>query len=233
MELAILGAGESSRIKAEGLKSSKHLIKIDGEYLIERIIRIARNNGAQRVNCIINTQEPELKDFLLSTSFGIPLKLFVKDTPSSMHSLFELSPYLMYAPFCLATTDSVFPENEFRDFINYSLLEDAADGVLAVTNYIDDEKPLCVSMNNKDEIIRFSDSKEGFYRATGGIYYFSPSIFKEMNPALKAGISRLRNYLKLLISQNYILKGFSFSKIIDVDHISDIPKAEALVKGIV
>ena len=47
-----------------------------------------------------------------------------------------------------------------------------------------------------------------------------------MQTALQNDIIRLRNFLRLLIKQNYKLKAFPFSKIIDVDHISDIEKAE-------
>jgi NDP-sugar pyrophosphorylase family protein len=229
MKLAIIGAGESSRLKAEGLKTSKHLIKINGEHLIERIIRIGYETGAGEIICIINSQEPELKNYLLSSDFGIPLRLIVRDTESSMHSLFELSSFLMDEPFCLATTDTVFPESEFADFIRYSSSREGTDGILAVTGYIDDEKPLCVSMNGENRILGFSDSREGYNWATGGIYYFSPCIFNEMESAQKTGMVRLRNYLKLLVSRGYNLEGFPFSKIIDVDHLSDIPKAEALI----
>lgn len=229
MKLAIIGAGESSRLKAEGLKTSKHLIKINGEYLIERIIRIGYENGAGEIVCIINSKEPELKNYLLSSDFGIPLRLIVRDTESSMHSLFELSSFIMDEPFCLATTDAVFLESEFADFIHYSSSNEGTDGILAVTEYIDDEKPLCVSMNRENRILGFSDSREGYSWATGGIYYFSPRIFNEMGNAQKTGMMRLRNYLKLLVSGGYNLEGFPFSKIIDVDHISDIPKAEALI----
>lgn len=233
MNLAIIGAGESSRIKAEGLKTSKHLIRVGGEYLIERIIRIGRENGIEKVYCIINNNEPELKKYLSSTNFGIPLKLTVETTESSLHSLFMLSPFLLGERFCLATTDSVFLENEFADYINYSMQQEDADGVLAVTQYVDDEKPLCVAMNEEDTILKFSDSKEGYNWVTGGIYFFSPQIFSEMEYVLDAGISRLRNFLKHLVAKDYLLKGYSFSKIIDVDHISDIAKAEQLVRGII
>ena len=178
MDLAIIGAGESSRIKAEGLKSPKHMIKINGEYLIERIIRIARSIETQKVFCIINSHEPELKNYLLMNDFGLPVDIIIQDTQSSMHSLFALAPYLM-----------------------------------------------------EDTILKFSDSKEGYNWATGGIYYFSPIIFKEMSYALENGIFRLRNFLRLLVARGHILKGFSFSKIIDVDHVTDIPKAEELIKS--
>ena len=86
-------------------------------------------------------------------------------------------------------------------------------------------------MDEQDIIIKFSDSKEGYNWATGGIYFFSPRIFDEVETALEKGILRLRNFLRFLISKGYVLKGFSFSKIIDVDHISDIVKAELFIKG--
>lgn len=226
MNLAIIGAGESSRIKAEGLNTPKHLIKLGDEYLIERIIRIASENGVDAISCIINENEPELKEYLQSNKFSAPVKCIVKNTQSSMHSLFELSPHLTKEPFCLATTDSVFLENEFTDFINYCISNQDADGTLAVTQFIDDEKPLCVAMDEDDTIIKFSDSKEGYNWATGGIYYFSPRIFEEMPFALAIGVTRLRNFLRLLIDNDYKLKAFPFSKIIDVDHVSDIKIAE-------
>ncbi len=232
MILAIIGAGESTRLKSEGLKSSKHLIRINGEFLIERIIRIAVNNGVNKVICIINSKEPELKDYLLSSKFGVPLELIVKDTSSSMHSLFELAPYISNEPFCLATTDSVFLEKDFSDFINFCFKQKAVEGVLALTDFIDDEKPLCASMDGKNRIMEFSDSKDGYSWATGGVYYFSTSIFLEMDKALNTGISRLRNFLRLLINNGYIIKGFPFSKIIDVDHVSDIKKAEDFLNSI-
>lgn len=232
MNFGIIAAGESSRLKAEGLNTAKHLIKVGGECLIERIIRIARLNKAKNVFCIINEQEEELKEFLTKTDFGIPVKLIVKTTVSSMHSLFALAPYLYKESFCLATTDSVFDENEFAEFLNYSKMQKFTDGTLAVTRYIDDEKPLCVAMDEDDTILKFSDTKEGYNWATGGIYFFSPKIFDEMHFALSTGIEKLRNYLRLLIGHGYTLKGFSFSKIIDVDHVSDIEKAEQFISSL-
>ena len=232
MNLAIIGAGESSRLKDEGIKMPKHLVKLNGEFLIERIIRIARLNRVKNVYCIINMHEPELKEYLLSCDLGVSLHLKIQDTQSSMHSLFALAPHLMNEPFCLTTADCVFNPNEFTEFINYTNRHDDIDGVLAVTRYIDDEKPLCVAMNEDEVILKFSDSKEGYNWATGGIYYFSPIIFNEIKYAIENDISRLRNFLRLLVKRGYVLKGFSFSKIIDVDHVSDIIKAEAFLKEI-
>jgi len=40
-----------------------------------------------------------------------------------------------------------------------------------------------------------------------------------MQYALDAGIDKLRNYFRMLIAHGYLLKGFSLSKIIDINHI--------------
>ena len=97
---------------------------------------------------------------------------------------------------------------------------------MAVTDFIDDEKPLCVELDENRRIIRFSDTKEQFRYATGGIYYFSPRIFDVMNEVLATGTLRLRNFLRYLIDHGYTLCAFPFSKIVDVDHASDIRVAE-------
>jgi len=219
MNLVIIGMGESSRLKSEESKIPRHMIKINGENIIERIIRIARQNGVKKVFCVVNEYESELKKYLSTHSFGIPINLIIRTTQSSMHSLFALAKFLLDSPFCLTTIDSIFDEKEFSDFIDYSILQADADGTLAITRYIDDEKPLCVALDEEDTIVKFSDSKEGYGWATGGIFYFSPKILDEIQFALETNISKFRNFLRLLISRGYLLKGFSFSKIIDVDHI--------------
>lgn len=226
MNLAILAAGESSRLKAEGLKIPKPMISINGETIVERIIRLGVLNGVTSIYCIINEEERILRDFFISGDFQVPVKLIIRTTESSMHSLFTLAPYLTEEPFLLTTCDSVFDGLEFSKFIKSLKGNNSSQGVLAVTQYIDDEKPLCVEMDSKRNIISFSDTLKGYQWATGGIYYFSPEIFKMIKTAHDMKISRLRNFLRLLLSHGYQLKGYPFSKIIDVDHLKDIKDAE-------
>jgi hypothetical protein len=44
------------------------------------------------------------------------------------------------------------------------------------------------------------------------------------------GQSRMRNFQRGLIADGLQLKAFPFSKILDVDHASDIPKAELFLQ---
>ena len=231
MNLAIINSGYNSPSKEEGKYFPKQLIKINGEYLIERIIRLAGQSGLKKAICLINEGEHELKNYLLTKDLGIQLKLIVKDSASALHSLFLLAPYLADEPFCLATTECIFDENEFTEFISYSNLQNEADGALAVTRYFNNEKPVCVAMNEDDTIFKFSDSTDGYNWALGGICVLSPKIFDEMQNALDEGITRLWNFFRLLIQHGYRLKGFSFSKIIEVKHIADLGKIENFIKS--
>lgn len=232
MNLVIISTGNYSDINNRDFKRSDQKIMIEGEYLIERIIKIGRNNGIKKVFCLINSHEVELKNYLSIKNFGIPVKLFVEDKENSLHSLFVAAPFLMKEPFFLVTMDLFFLENEFSEFITYSLLQEYIDGVLAVTKFNHEkENPICVAMNDEEVILKFSDSKDGYSWAVGGIYYFSPNVFDEMEYVLQAGISSLSKALQLLIVKGYILKGFSFSKIINLGNVTDIVKVKEIIRG--
>jgi NDP-sugar pyrophosphorylase family protein len=233
MKFAIIAAGEGSRLLNEGVNITKPLVKISGIPMIERIIDSAVKNSFSSVHCIINEQSPDLKEYLTSKDFGIPLHLLVKSTPSSMHSLFELSDQLKDSGFCLSAADTIFDPEEFRNYINYCKdNKTEADGVIAVTDFIDDEKPLYVKLLHNNDIHEFNDNYVEIKYVTGGLYFFSPGVFDIFNKALLSGISRLRNFLKLLLTEGYTLKAYKFNKIIDVDHLKDIIEAEEFLSKI-
>lgn len=228
MTLAIIAAGESSRLKQEGIPGSKALVRVGGVPLIKRIIQSGLRAGADRLCCIINEQSSDVKEYLCSQQYSVPLHLIVQSTPSSMHSLFALARSLCDSPFCLAAVDTVFREDEFKRFLAFSRAKTSAgaDGILAITRFIADEKPLCVGVDAQMRVIRLSDTLESFEWVTGGLYYFSPRIFYVIDDALRSGTTRLRNFLRLLLTHNYQLYGYPFSKMIDVDHVADIAMAE-------
>lgn len=230
MNLVIIQADNSSSSMTERSESSKYLVKIKGEYPVERIIRIGRTNGIKRVFCIINSHEPELERYLSTNNFGVPTRLIVPDQGRFMHILFALASAHSKEPFFLANTNSVFLEREFSEFVTYSLLQEVTDGAIAVTRHLNDKKPLGVAMNDEDIIIKFNHSKEGYSWVNGGIYYFSPQILNETKNAFLDSKSGIENFLQLLIVRGYILKGFSFSKIINVENAADIVKAEDLTR---
>lgn len=231
MKFAIISAGEGSRLAQEGISLPKPLVPLNGVAMIDRLIQIFTRNGAESIVIIINNESELMKEHLAALESDVPLEVVVKTTPSSMHSFFELSPLLKDSKFCLTTVDTVFREEEFSAFIN-AFKQSEADGCMAVTDYIDDEKPLYISTDDALNITGFHDEMvAGCKYISGGIYCLGPSSIKVLEACMDKGMSRMRNFQRQLVAEGLKLKAYPFKKIVDVDHAGDIAKAEAFLSG--
>ena len=212
MKFAIISAGEGSRLSQEGVALPKPLVQLNGVAMIDRLIQIFVRNGADKVVVIINNESPLTKEHLakLQAEAKIPLEVVVKTTPSSMHSFYELSPYLQDDKFCLTTVDTIFREEEFSTFIE-TFKQSETDGYMAVTDFIDDEKPLYISTDSALDITGFHD--------------------EALHGCMEKGMSRMRNFQRQLVADGLKLKAYPFTKILDVDHAGDIVKAENFLAG--
>ncbi len=115
--------------------------------------------------------------------------------------------------------------------------------MMAVTDYIDDEKPLYISTDDEMRITGFHDSLNDFNESeanktgksvckfiSGGIYCLDDKAFRTLDECIDKGMSRMRNFQRQLVFDGLCLKAYPFSKILDVDHASDIAKAEDFLK---
>ena len=234
MKYAVIAAGEGSRLTKEGNTTPKPLIEVNGERLVDRLLRIFEVHGASEVAIICNEQMTEVKHHLLAVqqNYRLPLRLVVKSTPSSMHSMWELSKWLDYGPFVLTTVDTIFREEEFDGFVQTfsGLLKTGeADGLMGVTDYIDDEKPLYVSTDDDLWITAFLDQCDCPRYVSGGIYALTPRSLTTLRDCVANSEQRMRNFQRALLRDGLKLKAWPFSKVLDVDHVSDIQKAEAFL----
>ena len=232
MKYAILAAGEGSRLAQEGIPMPKPLVTVGGEAMIDRLIRIFMANQADAIYIITNNLTPLTAAHIEQLqSQGLPLHLVVKTTPSSMHSFYELRRLMGEGPFCLTTVDTIFREAEFADYIQ-SFLNGSDDGLMAVTDYIDDEKPLYISTTADLLITGFHDTlSSGIKYISGGIYCLSHTAYPTLDRCIESGMSRMRNFQRQLVADGLRLRAYPFTKILDVDHASDIVKAEEFLKN--
>jgi len=232
MNFAIISAGEGSRLAQEGVAKPKPLVELNGEAMIERLVRIFLRQGAGRVVVIINDLVPETRAFLTRLKEELPIELVVKTTPSSMHSFYEISHLLEGERFCLTTVDTIFHEEEFARYIE-AFRTSEADGLMAVTDYVDDEKPLYISTTTTDDlrITGFHDQPKPDCRyISGGIYCLTPKALDTLRRCMEMGQSRMRNFQRQLVTDGLCLEAWPFSKIVDVDHAGDIVKAEEFLR---
>jgi len=231
MDFAIIAAGEGSRLVQEGVKWHKPLIRINGIPLIDRLINVFMHNGAESLRIIVNEQMTDVQEHLRAMKFEIPFHLVVKSTPSSMHSFYEVSRGYEGDEICLTTVDTIFFEQDFSKYIK-AFQQEKSDGLFAVTKYVDDEKPLYVSIDENMMINGFKDENDANCQyVSGGIYCLRQNGIRVLEKAIAEGQSRMRNFQRRLITEGLKIKAYPFDKIIDVDHVEDIRKAEEFVNS--
>lgn len=235
MRYAIIAAGEGSRLAQEGIAAPKPLVKVGGECLIDRLIRIFADNGATAISVVCRPDlqvEAHLRRWQQS---GVPLHYIVKTTPSSMHSMYELSPLLAGdEPFVLTTVDTVFREAELKDYVaafEEKTRSGVVDGLMGVTDYVDDERPLYVATDDSLNIQAFLDAEDHPRYVSGGIYGLTPRSLDTLQACIRRGESRMRNFQRALLSDGLRLEAWPFGQVFDIDHAADIAKAAQFLKA--
>lgn len=232
MNYAIIAAGEGSRLAQEGVAKPKPLVDICGEPMIGRLINLFCRCNAESISIIVNEQMTDVREYIESLSLDIPLNLVVKTTPSSMHSFFELSRVIPKGRFCLTTVDTIFREQDFRPYIEAMEADERYDGMMAVTDYIDDEKPLYVQTDDDLNITAFRDERyDGAKYISGGIYALDEKAIDVLADCMERGVARMRNFQRALVDAGLRLKAYPMGKILDVDHAGDIEKAENFINS--
>lgn len=235
MKFAIIAAGDGSRLAQEGVTEPKPLVKVRGERLIDRLIRIFMGNNATEIVVICNEQMSDVASHLKMiqdeglNGLHVPLRFVIKSTPSSMHSFYELRHFLRDDPFILTTVDTIFDESEFHDYVLsfQDKIAQGTDALMGVTDYIDDEKPLYVGVDNVMRINGYYDTPQADSRfISAGIYGLTAPSLDILEACIEKGESRMRNFQRALVAAGLRIEAYPLTKVFDIDHIDDIRKAD-------
>lgn len=225
MRFGIISAGEGSRLASEGFSQPKPLVPICGIPMIERLVRIMNDQGAERIAVIVNGENPETVSLLKR----LPVDIVVKKTPTPMHSLMELAPHLNGDRFCVTTVDTVFSESRFRVMMD-EFSKTPFDGLMGVTSLIDDEKPLYVDTDDDMMIRGFHDMQDGCRYVSAGIYALKAPALDILKECVESGQTRMRYFQRQLLEAGMRLKAFDMGQVVDVDHVSDVARAQEIAK---
>ena len=231
MRYAIIAAGEGSRLASEGISQPKPLVRVGGEPLLGRLLRVFGENDAEEVAvvCSLDAQQRA------RTACAARLRFMVRSTPSSMHSLHALAPWLRQGegPVVVTTVDTVFRDDEFTAYVAAlrRAVAEGYDGLMGVTSYVDDERPLYVATDEAMAVTAFCDDRpEGCRYVSAGIYGLMPCALDVLERCVARGESRMRNFQRALLAEGLRLRAHAFGKVLDVDHAADIAKAEELLR---
>jgi len=231
MKAALIAAGLGERLRAAGITIPKPLIEVAGKPLIDHVIDAAAAAGIDELVCIFNQQADAVERHCRRRAGAPRLQIVRRTTPSSMESLFALAPHLGGERFVLLTVDAVFAPAVLRDFLAAAAQRPAADAVLAITDFVDDEKPLRIALATDGRVTALGEQAAASPLVTAGFYVLHPRVFAEMDAARAAHCSALRQYLRHLLAHGYRMDGARIGKTVDVDRPHDIAVADAFVRS--
>lgn len=235
---AIIAAGRGERLRDAVGGVPKPLVEIGAETMLVRQARTLREAGAATVVALVNSESWRL---IGEREVAIPdwMRIEVRDTASSMDSLFALGEYLGLDGadhFLLATVDAVAGTGELKRFV-----ADAADltrrgdgrghfdGALAVVRWRGDRRPLFAEIAPDGAIVGLGERESAM--VTAGFYWLPATIFDFAGRARAAGLGAMRRLLAMAVASGMRLAAIELESTIDVDELDDLRAARAMVEG--
>ena len=224
----ILAGGDGSRLAADGVATPKALVEVGGRPQILNLIEVLQRLGCESITCMVREN--------VRVQAPAPVVVRPCRTPSSLHTLVAGLAVVPPGPVFCTMVDTVMPLADWRQLYAgvTEQLQNGSFAVLAVTPFVDDERPVYVARDAKGQATDIGDTPLNGNRSvvvTGGVYGFSPGARRLASVAVTSE-NKMRAFLKLLIGVRAPVTTVEVPKIIDLDHKRDLEAAESwLGKG--
>jgi NDP-sugar pyrophosphorylase family protein len=220
---AVIAAGEGSRLRSLGVP--KPLIEVGGRPLIAHVLSRFEAAGIERAAVIFNEAGRDAEPYVRERFGALVDTIVVKTTKSSLESFREVLRVAPPGRLLVSTIDAFCPVEEFVSFVRLAAGKPSSATVLAVTRFVDDEKPLWVT-TSRDGRVRSVGGASGD-AVTAGIYVFPDRVRKMGIPP---SLGRLRDFLAALAKEGEPIESVEIPKVVDIDRPSDLEVAETLAR---
>lgn len=228
MKAGIFAAGMGSRFLKAGWKEPKPLIPLNGKPLLGHVLENLFQAGIEEVGLLLN-EEPffdPVELFVNRLQGGLRIRTWRKTTRSSCESFFFLMNRLGSPPFLLSTVDTILPENALREFLTVRSYPSSCRLVLAVTDFVHDEKPLWVEINEEGKVLKLGEAVSTKESVTAGLYL----VLKDLTETVsQKPYEALRGFLGELVEDGGDVRTKRFPMALDIDRPEDIRVAETLL----
>lgn len=223
MNAGIIAAGEGTRLAAAWPGTVKPLVPVAGFPLIGWTARGLLAGGAKRIVVLLNSKGGKAKEFLKTEFKSTEWEFLEADTASSWESFRLVAGALSKGnrePFLISTVDCLLPPGAVARFVSGARELTA----LALTTFIDDEKPLWADLEADGRISALGPDARRRRHATAGLYRLGPDLAGRMPQA--AAFPNLRSYWRSIVLSGTPVAGVDLGKTLDVDRPEDLRAAE-------
>lgn len=228
MEAIILAGGEGRRLRDDGIAVPKAMVAVGGQPLLLRLRDTLAGLGFDAITALVRRGALDAAD--RDRWSAIPgFRIVVCETASSLHTLAQGLEATGPGPTFCAMVDTVMREADWRRLVATSArhLDDGADASVAVTPFVDDERPLFVWRRKDGSVERFAEQPGVPVLVTGGVYALSSRVRSLVPRVLGLGTARLRGFLAWLVEHGYRVETTEIAHIVDLDRGRDLALAEA------
>jgi NDP-sugar pyrophosphorylase family protein len=225
MKAGIIAAGEGSRLAQSRPGTVKPMIIVAGKPLIHWVVDGLRSAGCREITVLTNTRGAAVAPYLSSAFPSVEFSFLTADTASSFESfrLVCLSLAEKSDSFVVSTVDALIsPEDVSRFVVECGGAK--ADAGLALTRFVDDEKPLWADLDGTGFVTALGDAAKTKSFVTSGLYYATRKAAGLLPEASAHG--RLRDFLGSLVAAGARVSGVVLTKTLDVDRPDDLEAAE-------
>ena len=223
----IIAAGDGSRLKSSHPGTIKPLVPVRGRPLCHWVVSSLQEAGVQDFTVLLNSRGRDAQESLRAAFPRLRWSFIERDTASSWESFRLVAGSLAETggDSLISTVDAIIPPAEARRFAD-AARRAGAPAALALTAFIDDEKPLWADLGADGRIAALGADARTRRHATCGLYYLTAAVARAMPPARAHG--RLREYLQSLVARSAV-SGVVLAKTLDVDRPEDVRQAEDFV----
>ncbi|MCX5797284.1 MAG: HAD-IA family hydrolase [Elusimicrobia bacterium] len=227
LRAGIIAAGDGERLKSSHPETIKPLVPIRGRPLCHWVVGSLSEAGVQDFTVLFNSRGHRAQESLLASFPSLRWTFLSRDTASSWESFRLVAQSLAETEgsFLISTVDALMPPAGARRFAEAARVS-GAPAALALTEFIDDEKPLWADLGPDGRVTALGADARTHRYATCGLYYLTAAVARALPQAQAYG--RLREYLQDLVAQSAVA-GVVLSKTIDVDRPEDVRQAENFV----
>lgn len=231
LRAGIIAAGDGARLQAAYPGLPKPLVPVAGRPLAEWVVGPLEEAGVRSIVMLLNSRGRAVRQHLKTRFPSVQWTFLEKDTPTSWESFRLVSRALSgtSARFLLTTCDWIAPAEDVARFARAAAgaLQSGSDGCLAVTRFVDDEKPLWAELDRSGKVAALGDAAKDAGLVTCGLYGLTREM-ADLMPA-PAAHARLRDYWISLIADGRRIAGVELGKTMDVDRPEDVAAAEAFL----
>lgn len=242
MQAIILAAGMGKRLKELTAHNTKCMVRVNGETLIERMLRQLDALGLERIIIVTGYKQEVLRTYIEGLSNRTPVVFIenpVYDKTNNIYSLYLAKDYLLAADTILLESDLIF-----EDAVLEALVYDERETLALVDRYESWMSGTCVKLGADDSIEAFVPGNNfrfeeiGDYYKTVNLYKFSRR-FSETHyvPFLEAYCQALGNneyyeqvlrVITMLDEPGISARRLSGQAWYEIDDIQDLDIAESI-----